>query len=142
MTLDSHGDDHAVVFGVNVGVLDGPDAFERFADRFFGTAPRALGRGHLRPLHFAADAAAPFATRGDPIRGGGSRARRRRAPTAAADGGRRRRRGRSRKQHRTTTTMMTVAVATRRGQEEEVPCRDDRGFAASVTSPAETSTTY
>ncbi len=44
VTLDSHGDDHAVVFGVNVGVLDGPDAFERFADRFLGAAPRALGR--------------------------------------------------------------------------------------------------
>jgi hypothetical protein len=44
VTLYSHGDDHAVMFGVNVGVLDSPDAFERFADRFFGTAPRALGR--------------------------------------------------------------------------------------------------
>ncbi len=73
------------VFGVDVGVLDGPGVFERFADRF---RPGVRGRGSRRPLRGAVDAAEPFAPRaaprGDPVRTGSPRATRH-APMAAGD---------------------------------------------------------
>ncbi len=42
VALDWHSHRHAM-FSVDVGVLEGPEAFERFADRFVGTAPLRLG---------------------------------------------------------------------------------------------------